>query len=141
MAPPIERGLSAELHDDPVRLLDLHDVEHIFQRQGLEVQAIRGVVIGADGFRVTVDHDGLEAVFSQSPDAMDAAVVELDALTDTVRATPENDDLAPRRRISFALVFVRRIEIGCVGFEFGGAGIDALKGRNDACIETLCAYV
>ena len=47
-----------------------------------------------DGLRVAVDHDGLEAVFLQREGRMHAAVVELDALADAVRAAAEDHDLA-----------------------------------------------
>src|SRR3546814_2288752 len=51
------------------------------------------VVIGRDGFRVAVDHDGLEPGFLQRIGRMDAAIVEFDALADAVRAAAEDDDL------------------------------------------------
>ena len=35
-----------------------------FQGQGLEIKAVGGVVVGGDGFRVAVDHDGLVTVFA-----------------------------------------------------------------------------
>jgi hypothetical protein len=46
----VERGLAAELYDDAVGLLRFDDVEHIFPGQGLEVELVGGVVIGADRF-------------------------------------------------------------------------------------------
>jgi hypothetical protein len=61
----VERSLSAKLHDHPFRLLDIDDAGDIFQRQRLEIQTVGGIVIGADGLRVAVDHDGLKAVLFQ----------------------------------------------------------------------------
>ena len=59
----IERRLPAELHDHAVGLLAVADVEHVFDRERLEEEHIGRVVIGADGLRVGVDHDRLEARF------------------------------------------------------------------------------
>jgi len=49
--------LAAKLHDDPFWALGGDDLEYVFQRQGLEVEPVRGVVIGRDRLRVAVDHD------------------------------------------------------------------------------------
>ena len=46
-----ERRLSAELHDHAIRLFGIDDVEHVFERERLEVEAVAGVVIGRDGLR------------------------------------------------------------------------------------------
>ena len=42
----LQRCLTTELHDHAFRLLDRHDLEHILERQGLEIQAVGGIVIG-----------------------------------------------------------------------------------------------
>ena len=57
----IERRLPAELHDDAIGLFGVDDVEHVFQRERLEVEAVAGVVVGGDGLRIAVDHDRLDA--------------------------------------------------------------------------------
>ena len=57
----IERGLSAELHDDAVGLFGVVDVEDVFEGERLEVEAVAGVVVGGDGLGIAVDHDGLDA--------------------------------------------------------------------------------
>ena len=81
----LQRGLAAVLYDNAFWFLDAHDFQHVFQGHRLKVQAVRGVVVGGDGFRVTVDHDGLVTVFAQRQRGVHAAVVKLDALADTVR--------------------------------------------------------
>ena len=81
----------------PSRLLALDDAQHVLERQRLEVELVGGVVVGADRLRVAVDHDGLEAVFLQREGGVHAAVVELDALPDAVRAAAEDHDLLARR--------------------------------------------
>ena len=42
----LQRGLAAELNDHALGLLRLDDVQHILKGEGLEVEAIRGVVVG-----------------------------------------------------------------------------------------------
>ena len=53
--------------------------------------------------RVAVDHDGLEAGLLQRIGGVDAAIVELDALADAVRAAAEDDDLLAVGRVGLAL--------------------------------------
>ena len=91
----VERGLAAELDDDAQRLLGLVDLQHVLERDGLEVELVRGVVVGRDGLRVAVHHDRLVAGLAQRHRGVDAAVVELDALADAVRAAAEDEDLLP----------------------------------------------
>ena len=102
------------------------DLEHVLERERLEVQAVAGVVVGRDGLGVAVHHDRLEARLAQREGRVHAAVVELDALPDPVRPAAEDHDLAAVRRPRLALVLVGRIEVGRVRLELGGAGVDAL---------------
>src|SRR5690606_41967296 len=59
-----ERRLAAELHDDADELtrlrLRVHHLEHVLERERLEVQAVARVVVGRDRLGVAVDHDRLE---------------------------------------------------------------------------------
>ena len=64
-------------------VVDFHDV---FEGQGLEVQAVCGVVVGGHGLRVTVDHDRLISLIRQFKCGVHTGVVELDALANAVRA-------------------------------------------------------
>ena len=137
----LQRRLAAELHDHAhqraLGLLDSHDLQHVFGRQRLEIETVGGVVIGGDGFRVAVDHDGLETLRRQRERRVAAAIVELDALTDAVGAAAEDDDLLLVRRLGLA--FDRAVNCGLIGRihvrrdrgEFGGAAIDALERRMD----------
>ncbi len=70
-----------------------HDVEHVLQGQRLEVELVRGVVVGGDRLGVGVDHDRLVALLPQGEGGVDAAVVELDPLADPVRAAAQDHDL------------------------------------------------
>ena len=47
----VERGLAAELDDDAQRLLGLVDLQHVLERDGLEVELVARVVVGRDGLR------------------------------------------------------------------------------------------
>ena len=93
----LQRRLAAVLHDaaehGAALLLAADQRNDILIRERLEVQPVRGVVVGADGFRVAVDHDGLEPGFLQRIGRVDAAIVEFDALADAVGSAPEDDDL------------------------------------------------
>ena len=108
----LERRLAAELDDDAIRLLHIDDGEHVLEGDRLEIQAVGGVVVGGDGFRIAVDHDGLVAVLAHGERGMDAAIVELDALADAVGAAAEHHDLAPIRGRGLALLLVGGIEVG-----------------------------
>ena len=81
-----ERRLPAELRHDAVRPLAVEDGEHLLGRERLEVEAVGRVVVGRDGLGVAVDHHRLVAERAERLHGVDAAVVELDPLTDPVRA-------------------------------------------------------
>ena len=125
----LERRLAAVLHDHADRLLELDDLQHVFQRERLEVQAVGGVVVGRDGFRVAIDHDGLEPVFAQGQRSVHAAVVELDALADAVGPAAKDHDLATVAGLRLAFVLVGRIQVGGRGRELGCAAVHALVHR------------
>src|ERR1019366_10626436 len=118
----VERSLAAELHDDAVGLLGVADVEDVFERERLEVEAVAGVVVGGDGLGVAVDHDRLDAHFLQRERRVAAAVIELDPLPDTVGTAAQDHDLFAGGGVGFARSFVVGIEVGREAFEFGGAG-------------------
>ena len=86
-----ERRLAAELRHDPDGLLPVEHREHLLGGERLEVEAVRGVVVGRDRLRVAIDHHRLVAQPPERLDGVDAAVVELDPLPDPVRARAEDD--------------------------------------------------
>ncbi len=92
-----QRRLAAVLHDAAEQraaaFLAADQRDDVLRGQRLEIQPVGGVVVGADGFRIAVDHDGLEAGILQRIGGVDAAIVELDALADAVRPAAEDDDL------------------------------------------------
>ncbi|MNU91376.1 hypothetical protein D3C71_812600 [compost metagenome] len=72
---------------------------------------------------------------------MHAAVVELDALTDTVRAATDDHDLVAIGRGRFALLVIAGVHVSGVGGELGGAGIDPLVDREDVVAGTGLAHL
>ena len=138
----LQRGLAAELHDHAMQravlAFGIDDLEHVLGGQRLEIQPVGGVVVGRDRFRIAVDHDGLVARVRQREAGVAAAVVEFDALADTVRSAAEDDDLLAVGRRAFVghlaceWRLVARIHIGGGGSELGGAGVDALVDRAHA---------
>jgi len=61
----VERRLAAELDDDAFRFFLFVYGEHVFHRQGLEVELVRGVVIRGDGLGVAVHHDRFVTLVSE----------------------------------------------------------------------------
>src|SRR5690606_11205833 len=136
IARQFQRRLAAELHDHADRLFLGDDFEHVFERYRLEVQAIGSVVVSRNRFRVAVDHDGFIAIFAHRQRRMHAAIIELDTLADTVRATTQHQNLVARADIGFALFLVGRVHVGRAGRKFRRAGIDALVDRTNAKLVT-----
>src|SRR5471030_2594964 len=132
--------LATVLHDHADRFFQFDDFQHVFQGQRLEVQTVGGVVVGRHGFRITVDHDGLVAVFAHRQRRVDAAVIEFDTLADAVRATAQHHDFFLVGRLGLALFIVGRVHIRGVGREFGGAGVDPLVDRTDVQSVALRAH-
>ena len=124
--------LAAVLDDHAQRLFLVHNFQHVFERERLEIQTVGGVVIGGDGFRVAIDHDGLVAVFAQRQRGVHTAVVKFNALPDAVRAATEHHDffvVRGRRFTLAALRLVGRVQVRGVGGELGRAGVHTLVDR------------
>ena len=75
-------------------MFGLNHIEHILEGERLEIEAVRGVVIGGNGLRIAIHHHGDEALLPQGEGGMATAVIELDALADAVRPTAKNHHLA-----------------------------------------------
>ncbi len=106
--------------------LGVEHLEHVLERQRLEVQAIAGVVVGGDGLGVAVDHDGLVAGIRQRERRVHARVVELDALADAVGARADDHDLGAIRRRHLGLEVVARVVVGRERRELPRARVDRL---------------
>ena len=134
----LDGRLAAESHHHADGLLDVDDVQHVLGGQGLKVQPVAGVEVGGHGLRVVVDDDHLVPQLPQGHDAVNAGVVELDALADADGAGAQHDDglLLPvfadeLQSLVLAAGFlgvVGGVEVGGVGGELAGAGVHHLKG-------------
>ena len=96
----------------PMGFSTCDDLQHVLERDRLEIQAVGRIVVGRHGLRIAVDHDRLVAVFAQCQRRVHAAIVELDALADAVGAAAEHDHFLAVGRRRLALLFVRRIHVG-----------------------------
>ncbi len=114
LARDVERGLAAELHDHALGLLLFVDREHVLDGERLEVQLVRGVVVGGHGLGVAVHHDGLVPEVAQGEGHVHAAVVELDALPDPVGAAAEDHHLSAVARRHPVGRVVRGVVVGGV---------------------------
>ena len=128
----IQRSLPAELHDHALRLFAVEDGENIFERERLEIEPVGGVVIGRDRFGIAIHHHGFEAVFLEREGGVAAAIIEFNSLPDAVGTAAENHDFGAIDGARFVLFLVGGIQVRREGFEFGGAGVDALENRSDA---------
>ncbi len=141
----VQRGLAAELDDDAEHLVvdvfALVDVEHVFEGERLKVELVGGVVVSGDGLGVGIDHDGLVTELAQGEAGVDAAVVELDALADAVRAAPEDHDFLAVVVAHFVLDAVGGVVVRREGLELGGAGVHEAVGGDDAGGFAGCANV
>ena len=105
----------------------MDDLEHVFEREGLEVEPVGGVVVGRYRLGVAVDHDGLEAGIRQREGGVHAGVVELDALPDPIRPGTQDDDLAAVAGHHLGLLVVARVVIRGQGRKLARAGVDGLE--------------
>ena len=131
-----QRRLTTELTDDAChrthRLFGRDDLEHVLECQRLEIEPVRGVVVGGHRLRVAVDHDRLEAGLAQRESRVHAAVVELDPLTDAVGSRAEDDDRLLVARFDFGLGVIAGVVVRRVRGELGRAGVHRLEHRPNA---------
>ena len=129
----VQGSLSAKLEDDApdeiVFILGPINMDDVLGSEWFEVEFVRGVVVGGDGLRVGVDHDGLEAVLAEGEAGVDAAVVELDTLADAVGTATEDNDFGLLGGAGFVVVrVIGGVVVGRVSLELRGAGIDEAVG-------------
>ena len=136
----LERSLAAELDDRAQRLLAAVDRHHVLERQRLEVEPVRGVVVRRDGLRVAVHHDRLVAGPPEGEDGVDAAVVELDPLADPVGPGAQDHHLPALRRQGLVLHPGRRVEVRGNRHELGGAGVDPLEDAVEPPLRDLAGH-
>ncbi|OPY04519.1 MAG: hypothetical protein A4E66_02582 [Syntrophus sp. PtaB.Bin001] len=135
----IQRRLTAELDDDAHGLFAGEDVKNIFQGNWFEKKLVGGVVIGAHRLRIGVHHEAFVAFLPKGEGGMDTAVIELDALPDSVGTAADDQHPGFFRRPRLAFFLICRIVIGGVGFKLGGAGVDQLIDRQQVFGKTAAA--
>ena len=144
----LQRRLAAERDDHAGELAvtlgagreRVADVADPFDGERLEEEPVARVVVGGDRLGVAVDHHGLEAGVRQRERGVDAAVVELDALPDPVRAAPEDHDRRTGARRDLVLVLVGAVVVRRARLELRRAGVDGLVGDRDARREPRLAH-
>ena len=128
----IQRCLTAKLNEYALWFLLIINVEHIFERERLEVKFVARVVIRGDRFWIGVDHDGFKSELAQSKGRVHAAIVEFDSLADPVRAAAKDHNPAFAALAPLVLIAIRRVVIRRVRFKLRRACIDEPIGRQDA---------
>ena len=123
------RSLTAELDHHPDRLLHRDDLEHVLQREGLEVEGVGDIEIGGDSLGIGVHHHGPVAQLPKGHGRPHAAVVELDTLPDPVGATSQDQHGLIPARLRLVLLVVGGVEVGSGGGKLAGTGVHGLIGR------------
>jgi|GEM_PF-5978622 len=90
--PQPQGGLSPVGGEHAPGLLPANDGQDILHRQGLQVEGIGKVVVGADRFRIVVRHDGPDSHCLEGFHRLHAAIVELYPLPDADRSRPQHHD-------------------------------------------------
>ena len=128
----VERRLPAELHDGAGAFLLFVDLEHVLERERLEVKSVGRIVVGRNRFGIRVDHHGLVADLAQCEARVHTTVIELDALANAVGAAADNHDLRLRRGDDLVFVAVARVVVRRERLELRGAGVDETERREHA---------
>ena len=137
----LQRRLATKLHNHALRLFDVDNTQHVFKGDRLEIQTIRGVVVGGNCFRIAVDHDGFVTILAHRKRGMHTAIIEFDALTDAIRAAAQHHDLVVCGGIRLALQLVGGIHVCGRRGKLRRAGIDALERRFHTKFEPISAHV
>src|ERR1700733_12336438 len=92
----LERRLTTKLYDHAnqftVFLFLANNSNHIFRRERLKIQAVRGIVVGRNRLRVAVNHDGFIPCILQGIGRMYTAIIKLNPLPYAVRPTTKDDN-------------------------------------------------
>ena len=115
------------------------NAENVLESKRLKIELIGRIIVGRNGFWVAVYDNGLESKLLECKGCMNAAVIEFDTLSDSVRTAAENHDL---RLVSIngTLVLVKMICGVIVSSVFGSAYVNALPCFLDAEADTSVSY-
>ncbi len=111
----------------PTGLLALDHRQHVLEGQRLEVEAVGGVVVGRHRLRVAVDHHRLEAA-ARAGRRRRARSSSRTRSPGRCGSGPEPRMTTLRRSLGVGLVLLAEggVEVGGLGRELGGAGVDPL---------------
>src|SRR5699024_7450049 len=137
----IDRRLAAKLDNHAFRLFILHDVHHIFMRQGFEIKFVGDCKVRRYGFWIVVDDDRLVSRFLYGPYGMDCRIVELHSLSNADRPAAEHQDLFPVTSHGFIFQLIRTVEIWSSRFKFRSACIHHLIDRHYAVLPAHTEYL
>ena len=144
--------MAAQLHNHALRLLVHDNGVNVFPKDWLKVQFVGNVGIGRNGFGITINHNRLVASFFGRQHAVNAGIIKLDALPNSVGSRPQNDyfftvgadrlvagEIRNRLRAvecDGQLIVKRRVIIRRSGLELSRAGIHAFIHPPDVVILT-----
>lgn len=132
-------NLPARGNDDAVWMFEVQDVHNTFEGEFVKVKAITHVVVGGDGFRVVINHDGTETFFANGVEGLDTAPVEFYGATDTVGSGTKDDDRAAVTCIPDIIfgTIISEVEVISLCGIFGGESIYLLDDGDDILLLTM----
>ena len=126
-------GLPSELHHrrrrPVINSFVLNNIPDRLIIQWFKVEAVAGIKIGGNRFRVGVDHNAGYTGLGQGRSGMNAAIVKLNALADSNRAAADNHRLITRQGWSLVFFLVSAVIVGSDRLKLGSAGIHHLIDR------------
>ena len=122
-------SLSAKGHYHAIGFFRVEDIADILRCKGFKIEAVGGVEVGGNGFRVVIDQHHFVAGFLQRPYAVNRGIVKLNALTDADGAGAENNDalfagsVFGNEFFGFVFFIEGAVKVGGLCGKFPGAGI------------------
>ena len=114
----------------------MENFQNILGSQRFEIQTIGRIIVGRHRFGITVDHDRFITRVRQREAGMNAAIIKLDPLPNTIWSAAQYDNLftigwlALAFRHTKAWRLISRIHIWRFRLELRSAGINPLEHRS-----------
>jgi len=115
----IKGGLPSKLQNNPHGPFGLHNIQYILFCERLKIELVRGVIVGADRFGVTVDHNTFNTLFPQGKGCLHTAIVKLNTLADPVRPSTQDHNLFSIGHPDLVLLFIGGVVVRCSGLKLG----------------------
>ena len=112
------------MNDDSDGFLNFNYVKHVLQGQRLKVEPVRGVVVGGDGLRITINHNAFVTFFLQRVGSVNTAVVKFNPLADAVWSAAQDNHLLLFGHPALVVRLVGGVIIRLIHLKFPGAGIN-----------------